>query len=410
MLLNYIWISFFLIALVAATVQTVVTGDGAVFGAIVDAVFSSAKTGFEISLGLAGILTLWQGLLKVGERSGMVGRMSKATAPFFKVLFPEVPQGHPVNGTILMNFSANLLGLDNAATPLGLDVMQQLQKLNTNKEQASNAMIMFICINASGLTLIPITIIMYRMQLGSVSPSDVFLPILLATGASTIAAILMVAIKQRINLLKRAFLIPTLIFLVLVALLFFAFNHLEREDITRYSTLTSHVILFGFICLFLFSGLRARRNVYEDFIDGAKEGFTTAVTIIPYLVAILVGIGVFRASGAMDALMSGLTYGVGALGIDTAWVEGLPTMLMKPLSGGGARGLMIDAMQTHGPDSFVGRLVCLVQGASDTTFYIIALYFGSIAVKRTRYTLGISLLADLIGIVMAVVMCYLFFG
>lgn len=410
MLLNYIWISFFLIALVAAVFQTVVTGDSAVWGAIVENIFASAKTGFEISLGLTGVLTLWQGLLKVGERSGMVRRMSRATAPFFKVLFPDIPAGHPVNGTMLMNFSANLLGLDNAATPLGLEVMQQLQKLNEDKERASNAMIMFICINASGLTLIPITIIMYRIQMGSASPSDIFLPILLATGASTLSAILMVALRQRINLLRKAFVIPALIFAGLIGLLFYAFNNVPKEALTHYSTLTSHIILFGFICLFILSGVIARRNVYEDFIDGAKDGFKTAVTIIPYLVAILVAIGVFRASGAMDAVMSGVSSGVGALGFDTSWVDALPTMLMKPLSGGGARGLMIDAMQTHGADSFVGRLVCLVQGASDTTFYIIALYFGSIAIKRTRYTLGISLIADLIGIVTGIFLCYIFFG
>ncbi|MDO4771201.1 nucleoside recognition domain-containing protein [Porphyromonas sp.] len=410
MLLNYIWISFFLIALVAAVIQTVAMGDTAVWGNIVEAIFGSAKTGFEISLGLTGVLTLWQGLLKVGERSGMVQRMSRATAPFFKVLFPEVPAGHPVNGTMLMNFSANLLGLDNAATPLGLEVMQQLQQLNKDKERASNAMIMFICINASGLTLIPITIIMYRIQLGSASPSDIFLPILLATGTSTLSAILMVAIRQRINLFRKAFVIPALIFVALIGLLFYTFNNVPKEELTHYSTLTSHVILFGFICLFILSGVLARRNVYEDFIDGAKDGFKTAVTIIPYLVAILVAIGVFRASGAMDTVMSGVSYLVSTMGLDTAWVDALPTMLMKPLSGGGARGLMIDAMQTHGADSFVGRLVCLVQGASDTTFYIIALYFGSIAIKRTRYALGVSLIADLIGIVTGIFLCYLFFG
>lgn len=410
MLLNYIWISFFLIALVAAVFQTVVAGDSSVWGSIVESLFSSAKTGFEISLGLTGVLTLWQGLLKVGERSGMVQRMSRATAPFFKVLFPGIPAGHPVNGTMLMNFSANLLGLDNAATPLGLEVMQQLQQLNKDKERASDAMIMFICINASGLTLIPITIIMYRLQMGSASPSDVFLPILLATGASTLSAILMVALRQRINLFRKAFVLPALLFVGLIGLLFYAFNNVPKEELTHYSTLTSHVILFGFICLFILSGLFARRNVYEDFIDGAKDGFKTAVTIIPYLVAILVAIGVFRASGAMDALMTVLSSGIGALGFDTAWVDALPTMLMKPLSGGGARGLMIDAMQTHGADSFVGRLACLVQGASDTTFYIIALYFGSIAIKRTRYTLGISLVADFIGIVTGIFLCYIFFG
>ena len=410
MLLNYIWIGFILVAFAVALAQLLFSGDGAVFGAMMDALFAQAKTGFELSLGLAGVLTLWQGLLNVGEKSGLVGRMSRVTAPFFAVLFPSVPKGHPVMGTMLMNFSANLLGLDNAATPLGLQTMQDLQKLNKKKEEASDAMIMFLCINASGLTLIPITIIMYRLQMGSAAPSDVFLPILLATGASTLAAILMVAFKQRINLLKWAFLVPVLVLLGLVALGFWGIHNVSQERLTEVSTLVSHVVLLGMVALLVGSGLFARRNVYEDFIEGAKEGFGTAVKIIPYLVAILVAVGVFRASGALDWITRGISYGVGTLaGFDTSWVDALPTMLMKPLSGSGARGLMIEAMENFGPDSFAGRLVCLVQGSSDTTFYIVSLYYGSVAIRRTRYTLGVSLLADLVGMIASVALCYFFY-
>lgn len=409
MLLNYIWIGFFLVAVLAAFVQVISTGDGTVFSTMADALFKSANTGFEISLGLAGVLTLWQGLLRVGENSGLVRRMARRTAPFFYVLFPSIPKGHPVTGTMVMNFSANLLGLDNAATPLGLQTMQELQQLNRKKDEASDAMIMFLCINASGLTLIPITIIMYRMQLGSVSPADVFIPILLATGASTLSAIFMVAARQRINLFRSAFLIPVLVFLLLVGVIIWGSGQLEQEVFSHYSTLISHVLLVVVVAVFVLSGLIAKRNVYEDFIDGAKGGFKTAVTIIPYIIAILVAVGVFRASGAMDWIMRGLASLVGLMGADTQWVDALPTMLMKPLSGSGARGLMIDAMATYGADSFVGRLVCMVQGASDTTFYVLALYYGSVAIKRTRYTLGISLVADLIGMISAVSLCYLFY-
>lgn len=411
MLLNYIWIGFFLVAFGVALLQLIFSGDGSAFGAMSDALFAQSKTGFELSLGLAGILTLWQGLLKVGERSGLVGTLSRWTAPFFGVLFPSVPKGHPVMGTMLMNFSANLLGLDNAATPLGLKAMQGLQELNPRKDRASDAMIMFLCINASSLTLIPITIIMYRLQLGSVAPSDVFLPILLATGASTFTAIMLVAFRQRINLLKLPFILPILLIVVLVLGAFYGMRGLSQERLTQISGLVSNLILIGMVALLVGSGLMKRRNVYEDFIDGAKEGFGTAVKIIPYLVAILVAVGVFRASGALDLLMQGVSWLVGAIGgLDTTWVDALPTMLMKPLSGSGARGLMLDAMQHFGPDSLVGRLVCVVQGSSDTTFYIVSLYYGSVVIKKTRYTLGVSLIADLVGMVAAVFLCYFFYA
>lgn len=410
MLLNYIWIAFFLVGALVAIIRVISTGDGAIFSAMVDALFNAATTGFEISIGLAGVLTLWQGLLSIGEKSGLIGRFANVTAPFFHVLFPSLPKGHPVTGTMLMNFSANLLGLDNAATPLGLQTMRELQTENQQKDRASDAMIMFLAINASGLTLIPITIIMYRMQLGSIAPADVFVPILLATGASTLAAILMVSFKQKINLFQRAFVLPFLLFIALVVGIVWWAGSVDRETLTAQSTMVSHLVLLCMVVLFIGSGALAKRNVYEDFIDGAKDGFKTAVTIIPYIVAVLVGVGVFRASGAMDWLMSGISYVVGLVGLDTAWVDALPTMLMKPLSGSGARGLMIDAMKTFGADSFVGHLACIVQGSSDTTFYILALYYGSVSIKKTRYTLGVSLLADLVGMIVAVSIAYLFFA
>lgn len=409
MLLNYIWIGFFVIGFIVAIIQ-VCMGDTEVFARMVDSLFGSAQTGFEISLGLAGVLTLWQGLLKVGERSGLVGRVARRTSGFFSVLFPSIPKGHPVTGMMLMNFSANMLGLDNAATPLGLQTMTELQTLNKDKERASDAMIMFLCINASGLTLIPLTIIMYRLQLGSTNASDIFLPILLATGASTLTSILLVSAHQRINLLRRAFIIPITVLFILVGLGFWSAGTLSQEELTQYSTLTSHIILIAMVVLLVGSGMLARQNVYENFIEGAKDGFETAVKIIPYIVAILVAVGFFRASGAMDYLMQGLSFIFSSIGIDTRWVEGLPTMLMKPLSGSGARGLMIDAMKADGPDSFVGRLVCLVQGASDTTFYILALYYGSVAIRRTRYTLGICLISDLVGMICSTLLCYYFYA
>ena len=410
MLLNYIWVAFFLVGALVAIIRVVTTGDGTIFSAMVDALFSAATTGFEISIGLAGALTLWQGLLRIGEKSGLIGRFAQATAPFFHVLFPSIPKGHPVTGTMLMNFSANLLGLDNAATPLGLQTMRELQEVNGKKDTASDAMIMFLTINASGLTLIPITIIIYRIQLGSTSPADIFVPILLATGASTLAAILMVSYKQKINLLRKAFVIPLLLFLALVVGIIYWAGSVDRATLTTQSTMVSHLVLLSMVVLFIGSGALAKRNVYEDFIDGAKDGFKTAVTIIPYIVAVLVGVGLFRASGAMDWLMGGVSYLVHLVGLDTTWVDALPTMLMKPLSGSGARGLMIDAMETFGPDSFVGRLACMVQGSSDTTFYILALYYGSVSIKKTRYTLGVSLLSDFIGMIAAVSIAYLFYS
>lgn len=410
MLLNYIWVAFFLVGILVGVVRVITSGDATLFSEMVQALFDTATTAFNISLGLAGILTLWQGLLRVAEKSGLIARFAKWTAPFFQVIFPTLPKGAPVLGTMLMNFSANLLGLDNAATPLGLQTMKELQTLNPKKDTASDAMIMFLTINASGLTLIPITITMFRHQLGSASPADIFLPILIATGASTLTAVLLVSWKQRINLLKWPFLLPAGLFVALVVSLSFIVKGADKELLTTYSTAISHVVLLGAVALFIGSGLLAKRNVYEDFIEGAKGGFQTAVTIIPYIVAILVAVALFRASGAMDWLTIGAASLFGAIGVDTTWVDALPTILMKPLSGSGARGLMIDAMSTFGADSFVGRLVCVVQGTTDTTFYVLALYYGSVAITKTRYTLGVSLIADAVGAMTAILLAYAFYG
>lgn len=383
MALNYIWIGFFLVAVVAATIQTLITGEMSIFTDIVNATFSSAKTGFEISLGLTGILALWLGLMRIGEKGGVISAFARLTAPLFGKLFPEIPKNHPVIGSMFMNFSANLLGLDNAATPIGLNVMKELQDINPRKDTASNPMIIFMAINASGLTLIPITILMYRAQLGAVNPADVFIPILLATLTSTIVAVTFVSLRQRIKLYDKAILIPFGIILAFLTGMIVIFKNTDREALAYYATAVSNILLVAVICGFILAGVRKRINVFDTFIEGAKEGFRTAVTIIPYLIAVLVGIGVFRASGAMDLLIDGIKYFIAMCGLDTEWVGALPTMLMKPLSGSGARGMMIDSMNHYGADSFVGRLSCIVQGSTDTTFYVIALYFGSVAIKKS---------------------------
>jgi len=410
MALNYIWIGFFLVAVVAATIQTLITGEMSIFTDIVNATFSSAKTGFEISLGLTGILALWLGLMRIGEKGGVISAFARLTAPLFGKLFPEIPKNHPVIGSMFMNFSANLLGLDNAATPIGLNVMKELQDINPRKDTASNPMIIFMAINASGLTLIPITILMYRAQLGAVNPADVFIPILLATLTSTIVAVTFVSLRQRIKLYDKAILIPFGIILAFLTGMIVIFKNTDREALAYYATAVSNILLVAVICGFILAGVRKRINVFDTFIEGAKEGFRTAVTIIPYLIAVLVGIGVFRASGAMDLLIDGIKYFIAMCGLDTEWVGALPTMLMKPLSGSGARGMMIDSMNHYGADSFVGRLSCIVQGSTDTTFYVIALYFGSVAIKKIRYILSYSLIADLAGMIAAVFMTYFFPG
>ena len=409
MVLNYIWIAFFLIAFVVATGRLLIGGDTTVFTNIINSSFEAAKTGFEISIGLTGILSLWLGIMKIGEKGGVIQAFARWAAPVFSKLFPEIPKDHPVTGAIFMNLSANLLGLDNAATPMGLKAMQQLQDLNPEKERASNSMVMFLCINASGLTLIPITIMMYRAQLGAANPSDVFLPIMLTTFTSTLVAILAVCLKQGISILQRNLLLFFGGMGLLIGGLITLFHAMEQEQVSLYSTLFANMLLFTIMCGFLWSGVRKRINVYDTFIEGAKEGFQTAITIIPYLVAILVGIGVFRASGAMDFLIEGVRMGVAAVGLNTDFDEALPTMLMKPLSGSGSRGMMLDAMNTYGADSFVGRLSSIVQGSCDTTFYVVALYYGSVGVRNTRYTVQCALLADLAGAIVAVAMAYLFF-
>lgn len=410
MVLNYIWIAFFLIAFVVASGKLLLAGDTQVFTDIINASFASAKTGFEISIGLTGILSLWLGIMKIGEKGGVVQTFARIASPVFSKLFPDLPKDHPATGSIFMNFSANLLGLDNAATPMGLQAMKQLQELNTKKEEASNAMIMFLCINASGLTLIPITIMMYRAQLGAANPSDVFLPIMLATFTSTLVAILAVCFKQRINILQRNLLLFFGGAILFIGGVFYLFHLMNQEQVSLYSTLFANTLLFTIICGFIVSGVRKKINVYDAFIEGAKEGFHTAITIIPYLVAILVAVGIFRASGAMDFLIDGVRWTVASLGLNTDFVEALPTILMKPLSGSGARGMMLDAMNTYGADSFVGRLSSIVQGACDTTFYVVALYYGSVGIKNTRYTVPCALLADLAGAIAAIIIAYLFFS
>lgn len=409
MVLNYIWIAFFLIAFVVAVGKLVIGGDTTVFTEIINASFASAKTGFEISLGLTGILSLWLGIMKIGEKGGVIQAFARLAAPVFSKLFPDIPKDHPVTGSIFMNLSANLLGLDNAATPMGLKAMQQLQELNPQKESASNSMVMFLCINASGLTLIPITIMMYRAQMGAANPSDVFLPIMLATFISTLVAILAVCVRQKINILQRNLVLFFGGLGLFIGGLVWLFNSMEQEQVSLYSTLFANTLLFTIICGFIISGMRKKINVYDAFIEGAKEGFQTAITIIPYLVAILVGIGIFRASGAMDFIIEGIRMGVAAIGLDTEFVGALPTILMKPLSGSGARGMMLDAMNTYGADSFVGRLASIVQGSCDTTFYVVALYYGSVGIRNTRYTVQCALLADLAGAIAAITMAYLFF-
>ena len=410
MVLNYIWIAFFLTAFIVAVVRLIFLGDTEVFPAIINSTFDSSKTAFEISLGLTGVLSLWMGIMRIGEQGGVIGVFSRLLSPLFTKLFPEIPKGHPVTGSIFMNLAANMLGLDNAATPLGLKAMEGLQELNPKKDTASNPMIMFLVLNTSGLTLIPISIMVYRAQLGAAQPTDVFVPILLATFFSTLAGIIAVSLYQRINLLNRSILLFLGGTSLVIAGIIYFFSMLSRQQIDIYSTTTANVFLFVIIIGFIVAGMRKKINVYDAFVEGAKEGFTTAVRIIPYLVAILVAIGVFRASGCMDYLIEGIANLVNLCGINSDFVGALPTALMKPLSGSGARGLMVDAMNTYGADSFVGRLSCIFQGSTDTTFYILAVYFGSVGVVRTRHAVPCRLLADLAGIIAAILICYLFFN
>ena len=410
MVLNYIWIAFFLLAFLVALAKLLFWGDTEVFPAMITSTFDSARTAFEISLGLTGVLSLWLGIMRIGERGGVVTALARWLSPLFCRLFPDIPKGHPVTGSIFMNIAANMLGLDNAATPMGLKAMEQLQELNTRKDTATNPMIMFLVLNTSGLTVIPISIMVYRAQLGAEQPTDVFVPLLIATFFSTLAGIICVSLYQRINLFNRTLLLTLGGALLAVVLVIWGLGSLSRVQIDALSTSAANILLYLIIIVFILSGVRRRINVYDAFIDGAKEGFRTAVRIIPYLVAILVGIGVFRASGTMDMLVDGIAWVVSACGGDTDFVGALPTALMKPLSGSGARGLMVDAMTTYGADSFVGRLACIFQGSTDTTFYILAVYFGSVGIRHTRHAVACGLLADLAGVIAAIGMAYLFFG
>lgn len=410
MVLNYIWIAFFGIAFLTALVKLVAFGNLEIFPAIMDATFSSSKTAFEISLGLTGVLSLWMGVMKIGEKGGLVNALARWLSPLFIKLFPDLPKNHPVIGNIFMNLAANMLGLDNAATPLGLKAMEGLQELNPKKDTASNSMIMFLVLNTSGLTLIPVSILVYRAQMGAAQPTDIFIPILLATFMSTLVGIVATALYQKISLWNKTILTALGGSLLLVGLLIWGFSSMDREQMNAVSTTVANVSLFSIIMAFIVAGMRAKTNVYDAFIEGAKDGFSTAVRIIPYLIAILVAVGVFRASGAMDLLTDGVAAILRWCGADDRIVGALPTALMKPLSGSGARGMMVDAMQTYGADSFVGRLSCIFQGSTDTTFYILAVYFGSVGIRKTRHAVTCGLLADAAGILSAIAVAYFFFG
>jgi spore maturation protein SpmA len=410
LVLNYIWIAFFIIGFIVALVKLIFMGDMTVFPEIMNGTFDNAKLGFELSLGLTGIMTLWLGIMKIGEKGGAINFLSRAISPLFTKLFPEIPKNHPVNGSMVMNIAANMLGLDNAATPLGLKAMNELQELNSQKDRASNPMIMFLVLNTSGLTIIPISIMVYRAQLGAADPSDIFLPILIATFVSTLVGIITVSIFQRINLFCKEVLLYLGGMTLLMSAMIYGFTLLSASELNLVSPLIANIILFTIIITFILLGLRKKINVYDSFIEGAKEGFGVAIKIIPFLIAILVAVGVFRASGAMDYLMDGLKWLFASTGGATEWIDAFPVALMKPLSGSGARGLMVDTMTTIGVDSFAGRLAATFQGATDTTFYIIAVYFGSVGIKNTRYAVTAGLIADFAGVIAAIFVAYLFFG
>lgn len=410
MVLNYIWVAFFLIAFVVALLQFIFTGNTDVFSNIINSTFDSSKTAFEISIGLTGIMSLWLGIMNIGEKAGAINFLSRIVGPFFSRLFPEIPKNHPATGNILMNFSANMLGLDNAATPLGLKAMQSLQDINPNKDTASNAQIMFLVLNTSGLTIIPVSILAQRAILGAANPSDIFIPVLIATFFSTFCGMIALAIKQKINLFDKVLLSWLIGLMALISLIIWYFSGLSQEQLEKQSSFFSNGIIFSLIVSFMLGGLKKKINIYETFVEGAKQGFETAIKVIPFLVAMLVGIAVFRASGAMSYLVDGIKYVIAAMGMDTAFADALPTAIMKPLSGSGAKGMMIDTMKTYGADSFAGRLSCIFQGAADTTFYIVALYFGSVGIKKTRYAIGYGLFADFCGVIAAIAVAYLFFG
>lgn len=410
MVLNYIWIAFFVIAFAVALVKLLFFGDTGVFPEIMNSTFTTAKTAFEISLGLTGVLSLWLGVMKIGERGGLVQALSRALYPVFSKLFPDIPKGHPAVGNIFMNIAANMLGLDNAATPLGLKAMERLQELNPKKDTATNPMIMFLVLNTSGLTIVPVGVMVYRAQLGAAQPTDVFVPILLATFVATLVGIIATSIYQKINLFNKTLLLTLGGACVFFALIIWGFSNLDKASMDLVGTSAANILLFSIIIAFILVGVRKKVNVYDAFIEGAKGGFETAVRIIPYLVAILVGIGVFRAAGAMDWIIDGIEWVAVRFGANTDWIGAIPTAIMKPLSGSGARGMMVDCMTTYGVDSFTGRLSCLFQGSTDTTFYILAVYFGSVGIKYTRHAVACGLIADVAGTLAAIAMCYMFFG
>ena len=409
MVLNYIWIGFFFIAFIIALVQLLM-GNTEVFPAIMNSTFDNAKTAFEISLGLTGVLSLWMGIMKIGEKGGLVDTLARWLSPLMVRLFPEIPAGHPVFGHIFMNFSANMLGLDNAATPLGLKAMEGMQELNKQKDTATNAMIMFLVLNTSGLTIIPVGVMTYRAVAGAAQPTDVFIPILIATAIATLAGMVITSLYQRINLFNKAIMTFVIGICAVVSGVIWLSTQVDQETMNKWSTIIANVLLFSIIIAFIWAGIRKKINVYEAFIEGAKGGFETAVRIIPYLVAILVAIGVFRASGAMDFIIGGLGKLVEMLGGNADYVAALPTAIMKPLSGSGARGMMVDAMQQYGPDSFIARLSCIFQGATDTTFYILAVYFGSVGIRKTRHAVMAGLLTDICGVIAAIAVAAIFFG
>lgn len=408
MVLNWIWIAFLAIAFLMALGRTVFNGDFAVWSDVMNASFDQAAFAFEISLGLTGVLTLWLGIMKIGEKGGVIEFFGRLISPFFSRLFPGIPKGHPAMGAIFMNISANMLGLDNAATPMGLRAMQEMQSLNPKKDTATDAMIMFLVLNSSGLCLIPISIMMYRAQGGAANPTDVFIPILIATAVATIVGLGALCLRQRIRMDRVILSWLAGIAAFVVGVTWF-FSTLPADKVQLYSTFAANVILFSVIIAFICAGIRKKLRVYDVFIEGAKEGFKTAVMIIPYLVAILVAIGMFRASGALDIFTSWVQSFVAWLGFDTQWVGALPTMLMKPLSGSGSCAMMLDVMKVNGPDAFVSKLAAAVRGSTDTTFYILAVYFGSVGVSKTRYAAGYALLADITGAIAAVAVAYFFF-
>ncbi len=410
MVLNYIWIAFFAIAFLVALGETLFDGNLAIWSQIMEASFTSAEQAFKISIGLTGILSLWMGLMKIGERGGVIQFFGRLISPLFSRLFPGIPKGHPAMGSIFMNVSANMLGLDNAATPLGLKAMQELQSLNDKKDTATDAMLMFLVLNASGLCLIPIGVMMYRSQCGAANPTDVFIPIMIATFLATLVGIIALCLKQRINILDRVIISWIGGLTLFIGSVIGYLSTLPEEKVAEYSSFAANFLLFSLIIGFLAAGFRKKVNMYDSFIEGAKEGFKTAVMIIPYLVAVLVAIGMFRASGAMGVITDWITSAVSALEIDAEWVGALPTALMKPLSGSGSRGMMVDVMNTYGADAFVSRVASCLQGSTDTTFYILAVYFGSVGVKKTRYAVPFALLADVVGSVSAILVAYFFFG